>query len=401
MKQGCVSAAGWCRGRRIRVVVGALVLAAGLLALAFSGAAQAGPAVVGDPILIFPAVSSVSLDHGTTYGGTKVTIKGSYLGSTSAVTFGDTPATSFTVVSSTEVTAVSPAHDAGLVYVRVFNSGGLGSATGAGSLFTYYKRVQETSSLLSYKTAWSTPAGVPSYSGGTMRTTSENAPMTFRFTGTAFRLICTKGPGFGKLKVTVDWSKNYYVDLYDSGFLFQKPVLTKTGLTDGTHVVVLNYTGGKNDASNSAMVNIDAVEVAGTPAPAYSRYQEDSPLLSYQSPWGWAMAGAYSGGYIRITESHAPVTVKFYGTGFKVIAATSTGMGKMKVTIDGSAQSSYPDLFTPNYVYYQQVVFSKTGLSLGIHKVVLDYSGYSDALSSGDMVDLDALDIQGTLLQAP
>ena len=50
-----------------------------------------------------------------------------------AVSFGGTPATSFTVNSSTQITAVTPAHSAGTVTVKVTTAGG----TSNGVAFTY------------------------------------------------------------------------------------------------------------------------------------------------------------------------------------------------------------------------------------------------------------------------
>jgi len=65
----------------------------------------------------------ISPNQGSTGGGTLVTITGTGLSNTSAVTFGTKPATSVTNVSATEVTAVSPS-GTGTVGVTVTTSGG-------------------------------------------------------------------------------------------------------------------------------------------------------------------------------------------------------------------------------------------------------------------------------------
>jgi hypothetical protein len=69
-----------------------------------------------------PAVTSVSPTSGSAAGGTTVTITGSGFESGASVTFGVTPATSVTVVSSTEIQAVTPAEAAGAAGVTVSNS---------------------------------------------------------------------------------------------------------------------------------------------------------------------------------------------------------------------------------------------------------------------------------------
>ncbi len=76
-----------------------------------------------------PVVSGISPSSGPDSGGQSVTISGTGLNHASEVKIGKTPATSFTVVSDTEITAVTPAHDAGLVTVRVTTAGGASAET--------------------------------------------------------------------------------------------------------------------------------------------------------------------------------------------------------------------------------------------------------------------------------
>lgn len=66
-----------------------------------------------------PIVSSLSTTSGTTAGGTPVTISGSNFTAATAVTFGGTPAASFSVTNSTTISATSPTASPGTVDVRV------------------------------------------------------------------------------------------------------------------------------------------------------------------------------------------------------------------------------------------------------------------------------------------
>ena len=86
-----------------------------------------------------PAVSSVSPNSGPVTGGTTVKILGSGFQSGASVTFGGIAATSVTVVSSTEVQAVSPVSSAGTISIGVTNTDSQ-SATLA-SAFTYFHTV--------------------------------------------------------------------------------------------------------------------------------------------------------------------------------------------------------------------------------------------------------------------
>ena len=84
-----------------------------------------------------PTVTSISPAAGGTPGGTSVTITGWGFTGALAVDFGSTPAASFTVVSDTSITAVSPAGTIGTtVDITVTNSLGT-SATGTFDKFTY------------------------------------------------------------------------------------------------------------------------------------------------------------------------------------------------------------------------------------------------------------------------
>ncbi|MEZ4373807.1 MAG: IPT/TIG domain-containing protein [Polyangiaceae bacterium] len=71
-----------------------------------------------------PEVYQALPTAGPLAGGTLVTLQGSSLKSGLGVSFGGTPATSVTLVSATEATAVTPAHAAGFVNIVVTNSDG-------------------------------------------------------------------------------------------------------------------------------------------------------------------------------------------------------------------------------------------------------------------------------------
>ncbi len=84
----------------------------------------------------FSTVTSVTPTSGSTAGGTSVTITGTNFTGATAVRFGTTSATTFTVGSDTSITATSPAGTAGTVNVTVTTPSAT-SATSAGDLFTY------------------------------------------------------------------------------------------------------------------------------------------------------------------------------------------------------------------------------------------------------------------------
>jgi len=82
-----------------------------------------------------PNITSISPTSGSTLGGTTVTITGANFTGATAVKFGTTAATSYTVNSDTQITAAAPA-GTGTVDVRVTTADGT-SATSSADQFTY------------------------------------------------------------------------------------------------------------------------------------------------------------------------------------------------------------------------------------------------------------------------
>jgi hypothetical protein len=90
-----------------------------------------------DKYIYGPVITSSSPSSGTKNGGTTVTINGSGFTGATAVSFGGTPATSFTVNSDSKITAISPAHaSGGPVDITVTTPGGT-SPTSSNDYFTW------------------------------------------------------------------------------------------------------------------------------------------------------------------------------------------------------------------------------------------------------------------------
>jgi hypothetical protein len=104
-----------------------------------------------------PTVTGLDVNTGTTAGGTLVTLSGTNFAAASAVKFGTTNATSFTVLSDTQIQATSPAGSAGTINITVTTPGGT-SSTGSANQFTYVAASVPTVTLLS-ATSGSTAGG--------------------------------------------------------------------------------------------------------------------------------------------------------------------------------------------------------------------------------------------------
>jgi IPT/TIG domain len=89
---------------------------------------------------VTPTVSAASSASGDVGGGATVIIDGTNFTGATSVLFGSTPATSFTIDSSTQITAVAPAQAAGSIDIRVVTPQGT-SATSTGDRFAYVASV--------------------------------------------------------------------------------------------------------------------------------------------------------------------------------------------------------------------------------------------------------------------
>ena len=83
-----------------------------------------------------PTVTGVSPTSGPLAGGNTVTITGTNLTGATAVSFGDTPATSLTVDGATSISATAPAESGGTIDITVTTPGGT-SATSTADHYTY------------------------------------------------------------------------------------------------------------------------------------------------------------------------------------------------------------------------------------------------------------------------
>jgi hypothetical protein len=111
-------------------------------------------------VVLAPVVSSLSPASGDPAGGNAVRIAGLYLDGATSVTFGSTPASSFSVDSASQITAIAPASAASTVDVRVTGPGG-SSEVGGEDRYTYAAPSTTTSGTAPVVTLVAPPPGGP------------------------------------------------------------------------------------------------------------------------------------------------------------------------------------------------------------------------------------------------
>jgi beta-galactosidase GanA len=158
------------------------------------------------------------------------------------------------------------------------------------------------------------------------------------------------------------------------------------------------------DATSTATVSTSLDNVNLDEAAGYT-YDDTSSALDYSGAWTHAgpSAGYTSGDYDQTeswsTQAGASMTVGFTGTAVQWIGPKNTNGGIADVYLDGSLAGTV-DTYSPAGKLFQQVLFSKTGLSAGSHTLEIVVTGTQNPASSADTVVIDAINVPTAAQQA-
>jgi uncharacterized repeat protein (TIGR03803 family) len=265
-------------------------------------------------LAIPPVVTSISPQAGPTFGGTTVTISGTYLTGASAVSFGGTPASSFTVNSATQITATAPAEAAGTVDVTVTNPSGT-SPTSSADQFTYVKQNTTTALVSSLN---------PSVYGQSATATATVAPVA-------------QGAGTptGTVTFSVDGKPQAPVSLVAG-----QATLNLAALGSGSHTIIASYSGDTNFKTS----------ISGTLAQQINSSGTATALASSVNP-------SLFGQPVTITATVAPVA-----------PGAGTPTGTITFTVDGKPQA-------PVTLTAGQATLALGALAAGSHTISASYSG--------------------------
>ena len=118
--------------------------------------------------------------------------------------------------------------------------------------------------------------------------------------------------------------------------------------------------------------------------------EENNTGIYYTGTWETAKGTNYSSGSCKYTQKAATATFNFTGTGIKVIGNKAPTSGIAKITVDGN--SYYVDLYNAS-IAYQNVIFTKAGLTSGTHTIKIEWTGLKNSASKGTTINLDAFEI--------
>ncbi len=330
------------------------------------------------PVVPAPTLTNVSPATGSTLGGTVVTITGTDFTDASAVTFGGTNATSFTVNSATQITATTPAGTAGTASVLVTTPGGTNAAN---TLYTYVIPQTTVTSVTS-----SSPNGtyMPGNSVSITVAFSENVAVTGTPTLTLETGTTDQTASFDSVSGS-EMTFVYSVQLGDSATDLDYISNAALSLNSGTILATAdgspaNLTLPAPGAPGSLGANKNIV--IRTPVPVVSYVESDTGLTS-----GGASVSIYGGpffGSTTVTFGGVPAT-NLLVTGSRIFCTTPAHpFGPVNVEVTTPAGTSEPNTA---FTYYNTTLTggwasNSSGIPVALHNV--HFVSASTGWASGD-----------------
>jgi hypothetical protein len=149
---------------------------------------------------------------------------------------------------------------------------------------------------------------------------------------------------------------------------------------------------------------VNAPLADGTPPPPPpstpngTRFQQNSANIVYSGKWVTFTTSGASGGSYKYADSTANASLWFTGTRLDLIATKGYTQGKARVSVDGG-DAVLVDLYSSTTLR-QQTVWS-TGTSPGYAQGYRLLSGQPHAAGGPTRVNIDAVDVQGSLIAPP
>ncbi len=228
-----------------------------------------------------PTVTSIAPTAGPLGGGTSVTITGANLTGATAVKFGTTNASSFTINGATSITATAPAESAGTVDITVTSPGGT-SPTSAADKYSYFPAPTVTSiNPIAGPTAGATLVTITgtNLTGATAVSFGSNAATNVTVVSASQITATTPAGSAGTVDVTVTTpggtsatgTADHYTYTARPTITQVAPIAGPTGGGTSVTITGTNLTGatavsfGSNAATNVTVVSASQI-TATTPA---------------------------------------------------------------------------------------------------------------------------------------
>jgi hypothetical protein len=250
--------------------------------------------------------------------------------------------------------------------------------------------VDETGSGVAYGGTWTSWTDSSCYGGSNKFDNTVSDYVQFTFTGTGVKWIGNKQSNLGKADVYIDGTLDTSgIDCYNGSTLCQQELYSKTGLSNGQHTIKVVVNGQKNAGSSGVYLVVDAFKYVPASG-VWTPVDETGTGVTYGGTWtSWPDSNCYGGSNKFDGTTNDYVQFTFTGTGVKWIGNKQWNLGKADVYIDGTLDSTGIDCYNSSNLY-QQMLYSKTGLSNALHTIKVVVDGQKNAGSSGTFLVVDA-----------
>lgn len=330
-----------------------------------------------------PVVTGLSPNHGPRAGGTSVTISGTGFAAVSAVSFGPTAATSFVVVSDSEIDATAPAGPltSGTVDVHVTAPSGTSDTTPAGT-FTYDAPIPTVTDLSPSKgpeAGGTTVTVVGAGFTGATAVTFGSVPASWFSVQSDTTLQAGIPAGTGSVSVAVTTAGGTSAPSSSSQYGYvPRPTVASVSpnrgaAAGGTNVVI----------TGSGFSTVSAVKFGGAGAQWFwvvndNTLYANAPAgtgvvhVSVQYPYGWSLTSAAD----LFTYRPAPTITALSPasgpvSGGTVVTMTGTSLGDASSVVVGGRTADY------QVISEEQIQFTTPSSSAGNANVVVTTTGGS------------------------
>ena len=239
--------------------------------------------------------------------------------------------------------------------------------------------IEQGSEAVTY--GWRTVKKTGTYGGSYVSEHLAGATASFSFSGKKVTWFTVTGPSHGKASVWIDGRPKGTFDQY-SASVRTKVARSFTGLARGPHTITVRVLGqARSPRGTDAQVAVDAFQGGG-------RIIWTPPL---RTTWQPANASGASGGSVAVSDqARTTVALTFRGSGVRWQTVRGPDQGRAQVFIDGALVKTVDNYSAATTT---GVLRSITGLTAGVHQLLIVVKGEARPASDGTKVSVDRFSI--------
>lgn len=239
--------------------------------------------------------------------------------------------------------------------------------------------IEQGSEAITY--GWRTVAKSGTFGGSFASEHLAGATASFTFSGKKVTWFTVTGPSHGKASVWIDGHAKGTFNQYATS-VHTKVARSFTGLAPGPHTITVRVLGQEGSPqATDTQVAVDAFQGGG-------RIVWTPPLLT---TWQRSnVAGASGGDVAASDQARTTVALTFRGSGVRWQTVRGPDQGRAQIFVDGALVKTVDNYATATTT---GVLRSITGLTVGVHELVIVVTGEARPASHGTKVSVDRFSV--------